>query len=234
MIGLLALWTGGASAETGPALGEGRYVLELHSASRARVPVVGWTPSVTVSVVLVDLVRTANGWEQRQEVCDVRMESHKRRGETTIPDAFVASLPPKRYAVELTSSEDGLSYVADLGIDTLGYDPTVAKELPRKPGDAGVLDTDGDGKPGVTVRVSVPLIGGADIYVVQRASMRLVGEVVADGMVKGRIEVDTFEQRTLAATNFMFKGSPDIEPVPEESWFVMRRAPGATCENVTG
>ncbi|MEM6927516.1 MAG: hypothetical protein AAF602_11345 [Myxococcota bacterium] len=234
MIGLLAMLPSPAQAEAIVPLREGRYVLELHAASRAKVPVIGWTPSVTSSRVLVELRRTSSGWEQSQRVCDVSMANHKKRGETTIPDAFVASLPEKTYPVEVTGNEQGFTFLADLGIDHVGYDPALADRIPRRPDDAGVLDSDGDGFPGVTVNVRVPLIGSADVYVVQRASMRLVGDVAPDGSVTGRIEVDTLEQRTLTASHFMFKGSPELEPLPEESWFVMRPTDSARCEDLSG
>ena len=227
MIALLALSASATQLE--PGFEEGRYRMTLHAASRAKVPVFGWTGSVTTSEVLVELTRTEAGWVQRHRVCDVRVDG--QRGQTTIPDAFVAALPDKQYPVRLLAADGGLRYVADLGLDHLGYDPAVAGRLPRKPGDPGVLDADGDGQPGVTVRVTAPVAGSSDIYVVQRGSMRLVGEVGPDGTVRGRIEVGLLEQRTLGATNFMFAGSPPIEPVPEESWFTIERVPDdAPCE----
>lgn len=230
MMGVLASMV--AMGATEPALSPGRYVLTLHSAARARVPVFGWTPSVTTSQVIVDLQETSDGWVQRHEVCDVRVEGHKKRGQTTIPDAFIESLPVKRYAVTLSRAEGGWSYAADLGVDHVGYDPSLTSEVPRKPTDAGVIDGDSDGFPGVTVRLSVPLIGKADVYVVQRASMRLYGTIAVDGSVTGRIEVDDLDQRTLSASHWMFKGSPEIEPLPDESWFSMRPAPQARCADL--
>ncbi|MEN0063665.1 MAG: hypothetical protein AAGA48_16050 [Myxococcota bacterium] len=223
-----------ATAETAPSLNEGRYLMTLHAATQARVPVFGWTPSVTTSQVVVELSRTETGWVQRHEVCDVRVSGHAKRGRTEIPDAFVEALPVKRYAVKLTPSGEGWRYDADLGIDHLGYDPSLTAEVPRKPGDVGVIDGDSDGFPGVTVRLRVPLVGSADVYVVQRASMKLAGEVSSDGTVEGRIEVDDLYQRTLSASHWMFKGSPEIRPIPEDSWFSMRPAPNARCADLRG
>jgi len=230
MIGLLTVLASAGAAES--PLAEGRYVLTLHQASRTKVPVFGWTPSVTTSEVLVELERTAEGWMQSQQICEVRVESHGKRGHTTIPDAFVEALPDKRYPVTLEPGERGVRYTADLGVDHVGYDPSLTDEVPDDPDDPGVVDSDGDGAPGATVRVSVPLMGSGDIYVVQRASMRLDGVVGADGTVSGRIVVDELTQRTLDATHLMFKGSPRIEPVTADSWFTMRPAPRKRCEDL--
>lgn len=234
---MIAVWSMvafGASETNAPGLAEGRYVLTLHAASRAKVPVFGWTPSVTTSQVLVDLERTPTGWVQRHEVCDVRVSGHQKRGTTEIPEAFIASLPVKKYAVQLEPSDVGWRYRADLGMDHVGYDPSLTDEVPRKPGDRGVIDGDADGNPGVTVRLSVPLVGKADVYVVQRASMKLTGTIAADGSVRGQVMVDDFAQYTLAATHWMFKGSPRIESVPEDSWFFLRPAAGARCSELRG
>lgn len=230
MIGLFV----GLAAAGEPALAEGRYRLTLHSASRAKVPVLGWTPSVTTSVLLVELSRAGDGWVQAHQVCDVRMSGPDGRSRTTIPDAFVAALPDKRYPVALRPDEGALRYVADLGVDHVGYDPALTDELPEDAEDVGVIDADGDGMPGVTVQVTAPVAGSADVYVVQRGSMRLVGEVADDGTVSGRIEVDVLEQRTLGASKWMFGGSPEIRPVPEDSWFTMAPTSDTRCDRGAG
>jgi len=229
---LLAIGALAAEAEPDRGLAEGRYVMTIHAASRTRVPVLGWTPSVTVSDMIVEVRRSEGGWSQRQQVCDVRVESHQKRGTTTIPDAFVAALPAKRYPVAVARGPEGWTYRADLGVDHVGYDPEVTDEVPSDVDDPGVIDSDNDGFPGATVRLSVPVFGDADLYVAQRGSMELVGTIGPDGGVRGRVVVDQLEQRTLGATHWMFKGSPRIEPVAEESWFTMRPAPDAACDDL--
>lgn len=213
-------------------LATGRYVMTLHSATRARVPVFGWTPSVTVSDVIVDLTETEGGLQVRHEVCTVRIAGDRKRARIIIPPAFVASLPIKQYAASVSPSSDGLRFVADLGTNHVGYDPEATSVVPQRPEDVGVVDQDADGNPGVTVLLSVPIVGEASLYVVQRARMRLIGTLQPDGTVAGRIDLQEFDQFTLDATHWMLRGSPEIEPIPGDSWFAMRSAPGASCDGL--
>lgn len=213
----------------------GRYVMTLHVASRARIPVLGWMPSQTISTVLVDLVRTGDHrYEQRHQVCTVDIESDRSQAKTTIPDAFVAALPVKTYQVELSAVEQGWGYTADLGDDHIGYDPSKSADVPQRAKDPAVTDPDGDGKPGMTVLVTVPLFGEGELYLVQRGRMRLAGAVVSDTTIEGQLEVVALEQRTLKATNPLFSLSPALEPMPDASWFRLERAAGATCAGIRG
>jgi hypothetical protein len=216
---------------------QGRYALSLHTVTRTRLPLLGWTSSETTSEALVDIFdRDGTPW-QRQEVCDVRVAS---RGvvaaKVIVPDAFVESLPVKQHPIELTARGDGTwTYRADLGVDEVGFDSRQAQgKVPRTLDDPGVVDGDGDGRPGVTILVDAPVLGRAELYVVQRGSMVLDGTVLRDGGVAGTVTLGPVEQHTIAASNRLLVASPRIEPMSEASWFRLTPVPStARCEDIT-
>ena len=216
---------------------QGRYALSLHTVTRTRLPFVGWTSSVTTSDVLVDIRDGDDGarW-QRQEVCDVRVSSRGASARIVIPDAFVASLPIKEVAIDLTPRADGtVAYRADLGVDDVGFDSARARgSVPRTVDDPAVIDSDLDGKPGATIRIQAPVLGRAELYVVQRGSMILTGTLLAEGGAAGAVTLGPIEQHTVAASNNLLVSSPRIEPVSAESWFRLTPiAPTAGCEDIS-
>lgn len=202
-----------------PGLAPGRpYAMVVDVASASRVPFFGVTRVVTRSLLRVDVERTAQGLRQRHEVCAVAVSSAST-ATTTIPDAFVASMGPSVYPVEF----DGSAYRADPGPDTVGYAPEEGStQVPRKANDASVLDHEGDGKPGATVRLVIPVLGTIEVYVAQYGHTRFAGELTADGRVEGQVEVVALDQRTLGASNPLFAASPPTWPLPEDSRFELR------------
>ncbi|MEC8422575.1 MAG: hypothetical protein VX000_02295, partial [Myxococcota bacterium] len=93
------------------------------------------------------------------------------------------------------------------------------------------VDWDGDGRPAATVAIRVPVLGSIELYVAQRAHVRLEGQTDAGtGVTRGAVDFEHFEQRTLGASHRMFEANPDMWPDPARSGFELRRiAPGAGC-----
>jgi hypothetical protein len=210
-------------AATSAAELEGRYALSLHTVTQTKIPFLGWTRSETVSTVLVDILERDGGLVQRQEVCAIRVEGRARDARVSFPEAFVRSLPTKELPIELARDDAAVRYRVDLGTDHVGYDPVQSGgRVPLGPNAPGVVDSDGDGHPGVTVNLDVPLLGRTELYVVQRGSMVLQGTLEADGHVGGAVELGPVVQRTIAASNPLLVASPRIVPDSEASWFSLR------------
>lgn len=230
MVSMWLLGVAAAGHDAEPQL-EGRYVMRLHVSSRAKMPIIGWVRTRTVTSVLVDLRHLdAQRYEQRHQVCEIEILNKSGQANVTIPRAFVGAMPVKVYQVRLAEQSGGWSYRADLGQDYIGYDPTLTESVPERPRDAGVIDGDGDGNPGMTVQLRVPVLGMNELYVAQHGWLRASGTVVSPDRVEGALEVAALQQRTLKASNPIFSLSPRLEPVRGESWFTLVRSPNATCE----
>lgn len=215
---LTSAWAGGV--EPGP------HVMVVEVATESKVPFAGTTQVLTRSLVHLQVSRTETGWTQRQRLCAVEIESDSR-ATTVLPQAFIDAVPPQSYSIKL--GEDG-SYFADPGRSYLGFDPKVTGgKLPQKKGDAGVLDMDGDGHPGGTVVIEMPVFGKVSMYVAQAGWSRYHG-VAQNGRISGRVESVAVDQRTLGASISAFAANPKIEPVAERSrFFIEPLASQASC-----
>jgi hypothetical protein len=209
----------------------GRYELRLVTATRAKAPVLGWLDSETVTTLLVDLEERSGEVWQRQRTCEVRIES-EGPAKVSFPAAFVRAFPEKELPVALVPAADGrTAFRVDMGVDTLGFDPERSPDLPRRATDAGVVDSDRDGRPGVTIDLVVPILGRAELYVAQRGSMRLDGWLVDGGGAQGTIELGPIEQVTLGTSTGIAVSSPRIVPV--DGQFVLTPvAPSTDCNDL--
>ena len=100
------------------ALQPGTYALDVEIVTEAKVPVLGLTRVHTLSASLVTIEQVGDGWVQEQRTCAVVVRS-RGPARTVMPDAFVASLPVQRFAVDLSAGR----YRADPGPSTIGAAP---------------------------------------------------------------------------------------------------------------
>ena len=222
-----------ARGGTEPETWEGRFALDLRLATVARVPLVGAQRSVTRSLLLVEARRTGQGWTQRQRVCDVRISGGSARMD--VPDAFVRSIHVRELASRFPAA-DGARYRADLGEERFGFDPALTGgAVPRHGRAPGVVDSDRDGSPGVTVVGRFPLFGRVRIFFAQRSHLVLDGRRTAPGRIDGRLDVLALEQRTLGASNRLFGRNIRVDPDEERSGFTLVAVPQVrNCEELKG
>ncbi len=223
------------AADPSPGVGAwaGSYVMELRLASDTRLPLFGTQRSVTTSLMLVDVERTAGGWSQRHRVCDVRVDGSSAL-RMIVPEAFVQGLAVRRYPAVLEEGAEGVRYIADMGLEAIGFDPAVTGgALPLRADDPGVRDSDGDGSPGATVELRVPAAGRARLFIVQRSHLVLDGRETAPDRIEGGVQVLVQEQRTLGADPGFFARTPSTRPAPGRSGFTLVRAPGVrSCDDL--
>ncbi|HEX8393421.1 MAG TPA: hypothetical protein VF665_13840 [Longimicrobium sp.] len=231
LMGALPFLLGGAGTAAPGASWEGRYAMEMRIGTVTRVPVVGSERSVTRTLLLVDMRRDGARWMQRQTVCDVRIESPRMR--MTVPAAFVRGLPPREYTGVVQGPADRATYTADLGEEAIGYDPAVTGgALPRDGSARGVVDNDGDGRPGATVIGHFPLFGRVRLFIAQRSHLVLHGRQTAADRIEGSLEIRTMEQRTLGADNRFFRRTLPMQADAATSGFVMVRTAATDCAGV--
>ena len=192
-------------------------VLDVRSTTQA--PFVGTVAVQSRSLFRVSIDETPDGLRQRHALCALEITTDAKAAKTTIPDAFVQSARAATYPVALESGADGLVYRADPGPDAIGYDRSRGSDIPTEPDDVDVLDHEGDGHPGGTVHLRVPVFGTIEVYVAQYAHTRFEGALTDRGGVAGLAEVVALDLRVLDASNVLFARSRPATPVEDASRF---------------
>jgi hypothetical protein len=224
-------WLTPAAAQDEQPLPPGAYRLEMILTSTTRLPFFGSSKSASKSVSLVEIRSDGVKLIQSHKVCDFRVLEDSKMIRMIFPEKFIAALANHSYPIQLEKNAEGWSYRADLGVERIGYRADGAEDkLPVKVDDPAVFDWDGDGHPGATLKISVPLLPDGELYVVQRGHSVLNGRVVQPGKIEGNIEVRDFEQRVLDAWPGFLANTPEITPDPKESRFILTAMPaGTTC-----
>jgi hypothetical protein len=212
----------------------GMYRLEIIMATVSRLPFFGSSKSASKSVSLVEVRRAGADLVQSHQVCAFRVLEDSAMIKMIFPDKFVAALAKHTYPIQIERDAQGWHYRADLGVERIGYRADAMDgKLPTKIDDPAVYDWDGDGHPGATLILAVPLLPDGELYVVQRGQSILNGRVVTPGRIDGGIEVRSFEHRVLGAKPSFLNRSPEIEPDPKGSRFSISPLPaGTTCESL--
>ncbi|MDG1482752.1 MAG: hypothetical protein P8R54_24380 [Myxococcota bacterium] len=229
MWALLLTWTAQASPTT---VAPGRYGIHLKTATHAHIPVLGEMPGASVVWLLAEILPSMEGEpELVQRTCSVRMEGSGERASVMLSPGFLAALPEKHH--NLVFSESGQVFI-DMGEDHIGYDPTLYPDaLPRDEAAPGLIDFDGDGNPGATVIITVPILGTVELYIAQHAQSSLVGQIHSDGTLTGTVESLLLEQQTLDATNPLMRMSPRMSLDTAHSHWRMQPLPAdTTCDTI--
>ena len=207
----------------------GRYGIFLQTASHSHVPVLGRIPSASVAWIVVDV---ADGMTT-QTTCRVEMKGGGERASVRLGDGFVESLEVRRVPMVWTEDASGWSLHLDQGEVHIGYDPRLTA-LPSEPDDVGVLDFDGDGNPGGTVVVTVPIVNEVQMYLVQHTHTLLDGRLGPEGTLSGTVSSRVMEQRTLAATHRLFSVSLKMSLDEERSyWWMVPVSADASCAELS-
>jgi hypothetical protein len=214
----------------------GMYRLEMIMASISRIPFFGSSKSASRSVSLMEIKKEGTGLIQSHEVCDFRVLEDSAMIKVVFPDKFIAALAKHSYPVEVEKDSQGWRYRADLGFERIGYKPVPGEsKLPTKVDDSSVYDWDGDGHPGATLKISVPLLPDGELYVVQQGQSILNGRITGRARIEGSIDVLSFEHRVLGAWPGFLNRSPEIVPDPANSRFSIIPIPqDSTCETLRG
>jgi hypothetical protein len=205
----------------------------MRYASVARLPVIGESASTYRSISLVELTRDGDRLVQAHRVCAAETEDAVPFFGLDMPPRFLAALGWHRYPITLSADANGWHYAADLGPEYVGYDPERSARLPENADDPAVVDWDGDGKPGGTIRLRIPIAPDGELYVVQRGHALLDGHVVAGDRVEGTIAIPLFEQHVIGAQPSFLHRTPEIRTDTTQSRFLLAPMPdGSDCAAV--
>lgn len=203
---------------------DGTWRADLSLVHEVTVPVLG---SSTTDSRTVQLWRIVDG-VLTNEHCSITALTRRKLGRPTLPDAFVHSIPHASVPVQL----DGDAVRIDLGVSRIGF---TGDTVPTTVDDPAVIDHEGDGLPGGTITVWVPVFGDQALYVVQKTHLVLEGARLPEGGAAGRARQVELEQHTLDASNRLFARDARLEPVPESSTWRMAPVPdGTRCADLEG
>lgn len=211
----------------------GRWAQLQQTTAVSKVTFIGEVTTTSTSLLLVDIREQGAGLVLRETVCAIHIVSTEDSVTMRIPPAFQRAVSGRERPVKLEPTGRGWRYLQPTQTEVSGarLKNPQADKLPDDEDDPRVLDPDRDGHPGLTVQVR-GLIDG-DIYVVQRDTSELSGELSADqtrirGTMRWRVQ-----QAVLDATSVFLSGDPPDSkqhPDPRRSTFQMTRvAPGASC-----
>lgn len=137
---------------------------------------------------------------------------------TEMSDEATQAIKPPSIEVEM-SEMDGQVYLwrpatpTALGIE---LENPETDALPKDPKDAKAVDADGDGKPGVTVKIKVSEDFMGELYIARREIFAYGVTEQSDGSLVGEV-TDNSEQLILGASNDVFLMSAEWLQVPDLS-----------------
>ncbi len=191
--------------------------------TETRVPLTGTVRATSTTLLLLKVTQDGADATVVGHICDLHIESGSALADTVVPDAFVRAMPPREAparfeavpdAVE-TSPEDrietspvetapgGYRFLQQPAHEVLGANLTGPDDpLPTDPADPRVVDSDGDGDPGVTIEVTG--LSGGRMFLVQRAWRELESRSVTPTTIDGVIRWG-FERAVLGATSRMLR-----------------------------
>jgi hypothetical protein len=222
---LLFLLATPSSSLAGPVL-SGRYVLTQRTVVVADIPILPDLSTETWSVGLLDLVHGSDRLQGRGKLCSIEMQTSSSLVRTELPRAFQRLLSDVQLDARLTQRESDMVLEESARVLVLGAtlrDPE-RDPLPKEAADPRVVDQDGDGHPGVTVRVR-GIVNG-EVYVVQRGKAALFGKSEPLGF-RGNVTFQS-EDVVVGATRPALMRRTKARPDLERSTFVLRRVGAET------
>lgn len=213
----------------------GTWAAKSVQTSVTDIPVVGEVEAETITHRRITLEQRGATVELRSELCKSAIQSNSSSVRTVIPDAYIDSAEVQERDAALQLGDRGrlrMRVPRTCGVRGAELSDPAEDELPTEPDDSRVVDGDGDGRPGVTIRVEGTISGRMSL--VQRGCDAYEGIVRSRDRIRGTVEWST-EQEVLAANSMLLRGKTAAKPHPnpERSWFVMTRVTeSATCEEI--
>lgn len=218
----------------------GGFALLVQASDKANVPgledeVGGGFTLYAIERVIDDAAAFGGAYAQTMTACQVN--NFEVAGLTTIVSRETAeSIPPMVAGSvdidESTGAVNGVAFVERWALDDSISD---TDPLPEKPDDAGLIDMEGDGKPGATLVASG--LANGEIYVNNRKTISLAGVVRGPDESFG-LTTHKKEGFVLEATDPLLDvdAQREMHPDPKESWWhELRLAPPgerASCDDV--
>lgn len=213
---------------------DGTWAQQVVTTAVSKVPIVGKVVTRTVSVQKVDISQKGDKIEMQTRVCAIKVHSSVDVVETHIPDRFVAAMGVVKRPAKLVEKDGAYHLHVPKKTEVLGMrlrSPS-SENLPTETDDPRVFDQDGDGHPGVTVKVS-GIIDGS-LYIVHRGWDRLRGKLSGTNSIDGDVTW-SLEQKVVDSTSIFLGDPPEsrAHKSKKKNHFKMRRVKNGTdCDTI--
>ena len=188
---------------------EGTYAYKRTITTSQEVPMMGRSETVSTSWGYTSITSYDDQIWFTEYGCHVET-SGSSMIEVEIPDIIAQTIEPEAVAMRVWKDGETIHWERPETVTLLGVrlDDPLRDELPDTPTDSRVFDQDGDGQPGITVKIDGFISG--DLYVVQRTTNTYIGTLNGESLL-GSIE-EYGEQKVLGSTNSMLE-----QDVPSEA-----------------
>ena len=202
----------------------------------AKVPFIGEVTNRNITLLRLTQIQEGASLTVTAQICDIQVESGTSLVSLVFPEAFIDSLEVAVKPSTIEATGEGYRFFQPRFTSLRGVrleDP-VADPLPTEADDPRIFDQDGDGHPGVSVRIALFGFIKGEVYVVQRDWNVLRGATDSLDRIDGLIEWG-LEQVILGASNpvLMARSESRPDPVAEHSYFrTTRIAPEMDCATI--
>ena len=198
-----------ADADEVAPLIEGTYAYKRTITTAQEIPMMGRSETVNTSWGYTSITAYDGQIWFTEYGCHVETAG-SNAVEVEIPDIIAQTIEPEAVPMRVWQEGETIYWERPETVTLLGVrlDDPLRDELPDSSSDSRVFDQDGDGNPGITVKIGGFISG--DIYVVQRTINTYTGTLSGVNLV-GSIE-EYGEQKVLGSTNAMLE-----QDVPSEA-----------------
>lgn len=214
----------------------GTWATRTRTLTEQTVPVLGTVRTTSSAYGIAVFARAGSTVTLTERACRVVFD-RSSLGTTALDDRAVQAIAPATAPIAFASMGSAWRWSRAARSVAVGWMPRMSPDeaLPTMRTDPRVVDSDGDGNPGVSVRI-MNLLASGTVYVVQTQRSALSGDLANDGTPRATNDPTGSAQRTLgASTNLLAQEIPsrvDAAPANNGVTFV-RLAGGADCAAVT-
>ena len=212
----------------------GTWAREAVRTSVSSPPLIGDVTTTVTSLARIEISQEGQDLDLTVEVCDIQAVTDNDSARTELPEAFITSVPIMERSATVVAIEGGHMFFSEDHAQVRGAQLSDAQTepLPVDEDDVRLLDPDGDGHPGLTIRVFGVVDG--EMYIVQRIRTSLCGLSTDANRIDGLLEW-RLDQVTVDASSFMLDRQTETEPHvdPERHYFRTTRVePNTTCQDI--
>lgn len=201
---------------------KGRWLKQVITVAESSAGPVGTIEIRTSTLQLVDIAQEGRQVEMEVQSCWAEMVADSSMISTEFTERLVQSLPERSRSGRLYRRDGAWFLGIERDWELLGVTMESPGEetLPSDADDPRVIDQEGDGNPGFTLRVRGMIDG--EVYVARRGWDKFMGRINGDEAIRGRVQWES-EEKVLDASRRMLRSDPDSTPDTEASRFRMQR-----------